>query len=138
MFVALTVFSADGQQQDRQTSSRDTKSATLLSASTNHLFSLLTEGTPTNQDNIAIGKKLRLGGPAVEVFKAKKFWDVPRRVLNVLNPFTPLERNEVPFTQTRSLNPRAWASTVGFHPGGSVFADATTHEPTMTLLSIGR
>jgi len=136
--MMLAVISADAQQQDLQTSARDTKSAALLSASTNRLLSLFAEGTPTNQDNIAIGKKLRLGGPAVRVFKAKKVLDVPRRVLNLLNPFTPLERNEVLFTPTRNLNSRAWTTTVGFHPGGSAFADATTHEPTMALISVGR
>ena len=138
VFVALAVASANAQQQVLQTSGGDTKSAAVSSASTNRLLSLLPEGTPTNQDSIAIGKELRLGGPAVKVFKTRKVLDVPRRILNVLNPFTPSERAEVSFTPTRNLNPRAWATTVGFHPGGSAFADATTHEPTMTLLSVGR
>ena len=61
VFVALAVASANAQQQVLQTSGGDTKSAAVSSASTNRLLSLLPEGTPTNQDSIAIGKELRLG-----------------------------------------------------------------------------
>ena len=92
---------------------------------------------PKATNEISLGKKMTLGGPLVRTFKVKRVLDAPRRMFQLINPFAPVEHVEQ-FERTADLTPRAWASTVGLHPGGSAFAEATTHEPTMTLLSVGR
>jgi hypothetical protein len=101
------------------------------------LLSRVTEDTGKTNAEVAIGKKLSVGGPLISTVKVKKASDVPRRVWSLINPFAPTENGEK--LEGRSdLSPRAWASTVGFHPGSSAFPDATTHEPTMAVLSVHR
>ena len=100
-----------------------------------HLMPQVTEETNKTNAEISIGKKLNVSGPLISTVKVKKASDVPRRVWDFINPFAPTEKVEN-LEGRADLSPRAWASTVGIHPGSSAFADATTHEPTMTLLSV--
>jgi hypothetical protein len=78
-----------------------------------------------------------MSGPLVQTFKVKRISDASRRALQLINPFAPVEHVE-PVERTSGLSTRAWATTVGLNPGRSAFPDATTHESTMTLISIGR
>jgi len=87
--------------------------------------------------NISLGNELKMSGPLVQTFKVKRVSDVPRRALQLINPFAPVEHVEQ-VERTSGLSTRAWATTVGLHPGGSAFPDAATHESTMTLIAIGR
>jgi len=137
MTMVFTLAAASGlaQQQALDTSKRGTNSGALTR--TLQFSSLTAENTPKAAAEISVEKKVSVSGPLVQTFKVKRVSDVPRRMLHLINPFAPAERVEQ-FERTPDLSTRAWASTVGFHPGGSAFADATTHEPTMTLLSIGR
>ncbi len=88
-------------------------------------------------EQAGVGSKWELSGPIVPPLKAKKFWEVPRRVLHLVNPFAPHETTpQVP--GTRELSPRAWSTVVGWSPGRSAFPDETTHEPSMCLFSLTR
>ena len=128
LFVATTLVA---QQAPLETSTRGTNSAL------NRLSALLAEEPSTTETEISVGKKIRVAGPVVQPFKVRKVLEAPRRVLDLVNPFKPAER-EAAIERTGKLNTKAWATTVGFHPGSSAFADATTHEPTMSLLTVKR
>jgi hypothetical protein len=131
MLMTLIVGQVNAQDQEIETSVTGKASALLKSGR-------LT--LPPNDDakaEISIGKDFKLGGPAVSSVKTRKVLDVPRRILKFLNPFAPTEESTA-FDQKRRLSSRAWSTTVGLHPGRSAFPDATTHEPTMTLVTVGR
>jgi hypothetical protein len=89
--------------------------------------------SPTPSDKIS-GKHLVLQGPLVQPFKAKSFWDAPRRLLHSINPFAKKEHVEE-IENPRDLNPHAWTTMVGWSPGQSAFADPITHESVMGLVS---
>ena len=135
MVLTMAATRALAQQQALDTSSGGTNSA----ASTQTLqFSSLTAGDMSKAtSNISLGKELKMSGPLVQTFKVKRVSDLPRRALQLINPFAPLEHVEQ-VERTSGLSTRAWATTVGFHPGGSAFPDATTHESTMSFIAIGR
>jgi len=135
MVLAMAVVRGLAQQQALETSSGGTNSGPLTR---NLQISSLTATAIAKATNeISVGGKLTLGGPLVRTFKVKRVLEAPRRVLHLINPFAPAEHIEQ-FERISNLSPRAWASTVGLHPGASAFADATTHEPSMTLLSVRR
>ena len=129
----LVVAHANAQQKEIE-SSVNQKAAALQAE---RLSFLLSDDKLNDKTDIAIGKKLRIGGPVVRSFKVKKATEVPGRIINLLNPFAASE-DAPAVTQKRNLSTRAWATTIGFHPGGSAFPDATTHESSMTLLTVGR
>jgi len=135
--MVLTVAAMRGlaQQQALETSSGGTNSGALTP--TLRFSSLTAEDMSKATSNISLGKELKMSGPLVQTFKVKRFSDVPRRALQLINPFAPVEHVEQ-VERTSGLSTRAWATTVGFHPGGSAFPDATTHGSTMTLIAIGR
>jgi hypothetical protein len=133
LLVMLVVAHANAQQKEIE-SSVNQKAAALQAE---RLSSLLSDDKLNDKTDIAIGKKLRIGGPVVRSFKVKKATEVPGRIIKLLNPFAASEAAPA-FEQKRNLSTRAWATTIGFHPGGSAFPDATTHESSMTLLTVGR
>jgi hypothetical protein len=130
----LTAAACYAQSQKLETSNRGTKSSESLIEE--RLSSLLTDNqTKTTQPEVALGKKLHASGPVVRTFKVKKVLEAPRRFFEYLNPFTPGERAPS-IDKAGKLSTRAWATTVGIRPGTSAFSDATTHESTMTLLTL--
>lgn len=88
-------------------------------------------------DDTIVKKNLQASGPLVRPFKAKKLREMPRRVLHLFNPFARTEA-AAETVSVRELSPRAWTTTVGWHPGGSAFSDAVTHEPSLSLISLSR
>ncbi len=89
---------------------------------------------PPNSDAVAISKHLQIQGPLVAPVKAKKVWDVPKRILHMLNPFSKSARAQetADFTPVES---KAWSTIAGWRPGRSAFLDDTEHEPQLRLLS---
>jgi len=67
--------------------------------------------------SVTVGRHLRIEGPVVKIFKGAKIWDVPRRFLQVVNPFAPSESSEA-MPRSRDLNPNAWGSSVGWQHDG--------------------
>jgi len=132
LLVTLVVAHANAQQKDIESSVNQ-----KASAQAERLSSLLSDDKLNDQTDVAIGKKLRIGGPVVHSFKVKKAMEVPGRIIKLLNPFAASEPAPA-IEQKRNLSTRPWATTIGFHPGGSAFPDATTHESSMTLLTVGR
>ena len=135
VILALAAPRVIAQQKGLETSVRGTNAGVSLPAA--RLSSLVTQDTQLTTAEFAVGKKLRARGPLVSIFKARNVLDVPRRAFHFINPFAPAEGGGQ-LEQAADVNPRAWASTVSFHPGGSAFPDATTHESTMSLLTVGR
>jgi len=135
LLMTLVVTRVTAQERDLVTLANPTNSQAIQIQA--RLASLLEAETPTNKAGLSLGKKLHVDGPLVSGFGARKILEVPRRILHFINPFAPAEHSET-FEKTAQVNPRAWATTVGLRPGASAFADATTHEPSMTLLSVGQ
>ena len=99
-----------------------------------HLAPLLIEDAQPTQSEAIQSKHLKVSGPLVHQFNAKKILDAPRRLLHLVNPFAHQEpRQEL--ENVGDLSPRAWATVVGWHPGRSAFEDPVTHEPTMGFFS---
>jgi hypothetical protein len=86
------------------------------------------------QTNAVARKRITVGGPLVQPFKSKRLRDVPKRLWQLVNPFTPTEPKPA-YEQSRIISTRAWNTTVGWAPGRSAFPDEVTHEPTMSLIS---
>src|SRR6266446_10568137 len=74
----------------------------------------------------SVGRHLRIEGPVVKVFKGAKIWDVPRRLLQAVNPFAPSESTEA-VSRSRDLNPNAWASSVGWQHEGISLVSVSWH-----------
>jgi len=74
-------------------------------------------GYGSAKPSASVGRHLRIEGPMVKVFKGAKIWDVPRRLLQAVNPFAPSESTEA-VSRSRDLNPNAWASSVGWQHEG--------------------
>lgn len=77
-----------------------------------------------------------VSGPLIEPFITTRPLTVPRRLLELVNPFAPVKPS--PDTQHRGavkgLSSRSWTSVVGWRPGRSEFPDETTHEPKSALI----
>ena len=132
--ASLVVLSAAAQEQDFKTSTEGTNSVTSLNA--HRLAAALSnEGNAStlerNQRN-----GLRLGGPVGNALKTRKIRDLPRRIFRWVNPFSRQEQASTIFERRSNLNPRAWTTTVGLHPGESAFEDPRTHESNLTLLTL--
>ena len=135
MVLTMGALRGLAQQQALDSSSGGTNSGALTQTLR---FSSLTAGDMSKAtSNIFLGKKLTVSGPVVQTFKVKRAADAPRRALQLINPFAPVEHIEQ-VERSSGLSTRAWSTTVGLHPGGSAFPDATTHESTMSLIAIGR
>ena len=133
--LALSAVAVCAQQKGLVTPSQDGDSDTVQSS--NKISALLAEEPQVTSPDLSLGKKLRASGQLIQVFKGDKVSEAPRRALQLVNPFAPIQRVE-PLEKTRELNPHAWSTMVGLRPGGSAFSDATTHEPSMTFVKVGR
>src|SRR6184192_3056775 len=129
--IVLTMagVSALAQQRTQETSAIFTNTATLHEDV--RPVTLIIEDSKSARD-VIVRKNVELRGPLVKPFTVRKVTDVPKRLLQLINPFSPSERKEE-LESTRGLSARAWSSTVGWNPGGSAFSDAMTHEASMSL-----
>jgi hypothetical protein len=132
--LALSAMPLCAQEKGLVTPSQGGDSDTVQS---NKISALLAQEPQVTSPDLSLGKKLRASGQLIQVFKGDKVSEAPRRALQLVNPFAPLQRVE-PLEKTRDLNPHAWSTMVGLRPGGSAFPEATTHEPSMTFVKIGR
>ena len=136
LFATLFLLSACGlfgQQAGFETSSSATNSA--ASQLDERLLRSLEAASAQADSDVVVKKNVRVSGPLVRPFKAKRIIEFPKRVLHLINPFARPEPKEG-LENTGDISPRAWSSTVGWHTGGNPFQEAITHEPTMTLISV--
>jgi hypothetical protein len=133
--LALGVASVCAQEKALETSSHAGESDSMQAS--NRLATLLAQEPQSASPDLQLGKKLRASGPLIHLFKSEKVSEAPRRALQLVNPLAPVQRVE-PLEKTRDLNLHAWSTTVGLRPGGSAFADVRTHEPSMSLVTVGR
>jgi len=131
--AALLVFSAAAQEIGISAEITDR----IPPLDLNRFLISLSDETIMTHDR-SDGKRFQLGGPLEKVFKRKKWRDVPRRIVSLVNPFSPEERATTELRPRGNLNPRAWSTLVGLHPGQSSFPDARTHESTLGLVSISK
>lgn len=81
----------------------------------------------TKESGVRLGKNLHARGPLVELFHTKKPGEVPKRFWHLINPFSRAEVvSETEVIRSRDLSPRAWATTVGWHPGVSAITYGLT------------
>ena len=133
LVLALAAGSARAQQQGLETVTRAPDSAAFRSDI--GLAPLVTTDTPATEPDVIVRKNLQVSGPLVRPLKAKKFRELPKRLLHWVNPFAPSEHQEqVP--RLRGLSRRAWTTTVGWNSAGLGFPNEANHEPTMSLLSV--
>jgi hypothetical protein len=132
--LALSAGSALAREPDLDVSAATTNSAAVVDET--RLLAPLVEDSKRSQDVIVV-KKVEIGGPLVRPFKVRKIREFPRRLLQLINLFAPLERKEE-LESTRGLSARAWSSVVGWNPGGSAFSDPMTHEASMGLISFSK
>ncbi len=127
----LTISQALGQQQV----SANADAAFNFDLSSPFLPKAVEFTPPPNSDAIAISKRLQIEGPLVAPIKSKKLWDFPKRIVQMLNPFSKSGHAQ----ETADYAPvesRAWSTMAGWRPGRSAFLDDTEHEPQLRLLSI--
>ena len=127
--VLLSLAAGRGlaQRQDLETSAPNAKlTAAQLS---------LHEDMRLTQGDVIVGKDFQFSGPLVRPFKSHKLREVPRRLLQLINPFAPVEPGEE-IESVRGISPRAWTSTVGWSTGRSSLPVEVTHEPIMSLISV--
>ena len=48
----------------------------------------------SEKSSVNLGKRFKMSGPGVRVFKGAKIWNIPARVLHQVNPFAPVEAGE--------------------------------------------
>lgn len=92
---------------------------------------------------ISVGKKWRIGGPLISIFKPGNLRQAPGRFFRLINPFhrsteEVATMSEVEYENYQGLSARPWAATVGWHPTHSSLADPVTHEGGISLLNFGR
>lgn len=75
---------------------------------------------------LRLGKDLHARGPLVHLFHTKKAGDVPKHFWQLINPFSRSASSEPEVVSSRDLNPRAWATVVGYHPGVSGYTYSLT------------
>ena len=97
----------------------------------------LVDWNTNRNEGFALSNGMEVRGPVVHVLKAKKLGSLPKRLLDVINPF----RKQAPEREIESkgvggLSYRAWTTTAGWHPGDSALTDPATHPPMITLISL--
>ncbi len=75
-------------------------------------------------------------GPLVEPFRAPKASQVPKRFLQLFNPFAPVAQPAPHRTVAKDVSAQPWSSVVGWRPGQSQFTDVTTHEPSVSVIVV--
>jgi hypothetical protein len=90
---------------------------------------------------LKLGKGLHMRGPLVHLFHTRKVGEVPKHFWQLINPFSrSVAAPESEVVHARDLSPRAWATTVGWHPGVSSITYSLTQPEGgagIGLLSIG-
>ena len=119
-------------------SAAPTLSAPSSSVSTTPPFELKQAEQPRE---INIGKKWRIGGPLVSIFKGGKIRQAPGRFFRAINPFRHSSEessttSEVEFERYQDISPRAWSTSVGWHPTRSGPPDPVNHEGGITLIDM--
>jgi hypothetical protein len=79
---------------------------------------------------LQLGKSLHARGPLVQLLHTKKAREAPKNFWRLINPFSRSEAApESEVIRPRDLSPRAWTTTVGWHPGvSSITARLTSPE----------
>ena len=137
VFAALFLLGASALFA-QQTGFESSSSATNGSGShlDERLLRALEAQSAQAESDVVVKKNVRISGPLVRPFKAKRIVEFPKRVLQLINPFARSEPKEGSENYSREISSRAWSTTVGWHTGGNPFQEAVTHEPTMTLMSV--
>ena len=89
-------------------------------------------------DASLVATRFQLSGPLVRPFKGwptRSHWKVPLRLLQSIDPFSPLPGPANDRERAEGLSERAWSTVAGWRPGASAFPDAITHESQMGLIS---
>ena len=128
-------------QQGTQGSAPDAKPAGL--SANPHLETYLQNNNNNNNNAqvnqhvaVAVTPKLQASGPLIEPFKPSQTSSTPKRLLQLVNPFAPVEPQPAPETRVKGMSTRAWTSVVGWNPGGSAFPNGVDHESQMTFISV--
>jgi len=125
-------------QQGTQGPAPDIKPSSL--SATAHLETYLQNNNSTNNvqanQHVAVTPKLQASGPLVEPFKPHQASSTPKRLLQLVNPFAPVEPQPAPQTRVKDMSTRAWSTVVGWNPGGSAFPNGVDHESQMTFISV--
>lgn len=132
-FLALAVSAAWGQSQELQGSVLFTNVPTLR-------YKSQSPDAPAESRNNTASiqpKRLHLSGSLVEPLKSRPASEIPKRVVQLFNPFAPAEPKPEP-PRVEKLSPRAWTTVAGWNPGRSAFADPVTHESQMGLIKFSR
>ena len=132
LVLSATVVPVFGQQKGLEGSATSKESIRL---DKERLSAILNQDTNAIASTANIGKHLKVEGPAVKVLKSGKLRSMPKRLVQLINPFAPSEPKEE-FKRSRDLNPTPWASSLGWSPGRSAFSDPVTHEPSMKIISV--
>ena len=89
----------------------------------------------THETKAVRGRGMSVSGPLVQLFDAAKPAAVPKQFLQLINPLAPMEPSPVNQKVTGEHR-KAWATLIGWNPGGSAFPDPRTHVPTLDLFSM--
>jgi hypothetical protein len=105
-------------------------------AETEHWVNLALNGlsAPSPKAELVQAGGISIGGPLINALHVSKSMELPKRLLNLVNPFAPLDESEEP-PEVKGSNPRAWTSLVGWSPGISAFPDPRTHTLSLDLVS---
>ena len=133
LFFAVILSLASGQLFARDEGVRVTGATTSAPpASIVRVASSSGDDAQLTKPDIVIGKNLQTTGALERPSSGRRILQLPQRIFHLINPFAPVQpQGEI--LNVRSYSPRAWASSVGWHLGGSAFPDELTHESTMGL-----
>ena len=137
LITLVTAGQVVARQSSKDAASPSTNSLPTASAAPNlHNSNEKTE--TASRAVVEVDKKTSVGKTAAQQAEArrpKKFWLVPLNALKAVNPLAPTDAKEAPAT-VAGESPRAWTTTVGWHPGASAFPDPTTHESKLSLITV--
>ena len=88
-----------------------------------------------HETEVASAGGMSVSGPLVHLFNGAKPGELPKRFLQLVNPFAPMEPSPT-IPKVTNEHPRAWTAVVGWNPGVSAFPDPSTHVSTIDLFSI--
>jgi hypothetical protein len=116
------------------TNSPDTDAGTNgVAAST----SILTPGDLRAASVQPLTEQVQAEGALTYLFGGTNIFELPGRLWSLVTPSSPIAKTE-PIRNERGLSSRPWSAIVGWTPGASAFPDATTHEPTIGLITFRR
>ena len=128
MLASLTALGAQAQEQQSKgsASSGDLFDSPVNERLVKQVLKDMETGYGLAKPSASVGRHLRIEGSVVKVFKGARIWDVPRRLLQAVNPFAPSESTEA-VSRSRDLNPNAWASSVGWQHEGISLISVSWH-----------